>query len=114
MHDSGPSPNGALLNLKVEADGDSVVIRLFGELDISTAPTLKAKLQKALDGEASEVTLDLGGLSFLDSTGLRLLALASAHSKATAKSFRILRGKSQPVIRTLEVTGLDHSLPVVD
>jgi anti-sigma B factor antagonist len=102
------------LTLDVKEDGDAVVIRAMGELEISTTPTLDRELQKALDGKASEVTVDLSGLSFIDSTGLRLLSFATAHSKANRKPFHILRGASVPVIRTLQITGLDHSLPVID
>jgi anti-sigma B factor antagonist len=107
-------PNELLLTLDVEEAGDALVIRASGELDISTTPTLDRELQKALDGKASAVTVDLSGLSFIDSTGLRLLTMASAHSKANGKQFRILRGESEAVVRTLELTGLDNALPVLD
>jgi anti-anti-sigma factor len=47
-------------------------LRLIGELDLLTAP----QLQAALDGgeHRKGMTLDLAGLSFIDSTGLHLIA----------------------------------------
>jgi anti-sigma B factor antagonist len=101
------------LTLKVDEDGQVVVVRPLGELDISTTPMLDAELKKAMDGGASRVTLDLSGVTFIDSTGLRLLIFATARSHGNGDRLRMLRG-SAPVERMLEVTGLDHSLPFID
>ncbi|HEX3326581.1 MAG TPA: STAS domain-containing protein [Actinomycetota bacterium] len=106
-------PSGDLLTLDVDDDGDSVVIRASGELEISTTATLDRELQKALDGKASTVTLDLSDLSFVDSTGLRLLINAASHARANGTRLR-MRDGSQAVKRALEVTGLDRSLPFID
>jgi anti-anti-sigma factor len=101
------------LLIDVEHDGESLVIRPVGELDISSTQTLDAELRGAINDHASEVILDLGGLSFIDTTGIRLLLLATAHSQANGDRLRMLRG-SAPVERVIQLTGLDGSLPFID
>ena len=51
------------LTVRVEQDGDALVVCAFGKLDLSNAKTLEAELRRAIAGDASEVILDLGGLS---------------------------------------------------
>lgn len=102
-----------LLTVDVRHDGDAVVISPSGELDISTTKLLDAELRLAISGNAAEIILDLSDLSFIDSSGLRLLAMASAHSRANGDRLRMLRGPAE-VERVLKLSGLDHSLPFSD
>ena len=101
------------LTVRVEQDGEALVIRLAGELDLSTTQTLEAELRRAINDATSEVILDLAGLSFIDSSGLRLLVIATAHSQANGDRLRMLRG-SAPVERVIQLSGLDGSLPFID
>jgi anti-anti-sigma factor len=101
------------LTVRVEKDGEALVIRPVGELDLSTTQTLDTKLRRTIHDATSEVILDLGGLSFIDSSGLRLLVIASAHSQANGDRLRMLRG-SAPVERVIQLSGLDGSLPFID
>ena len=50
------------------------------------------ELREGLDGDASEVILDLRGVSFIDSTGVRLLVFAAAHSRSKGDRLRMRRG----------------------
>jgi anti-anti-sigma factor len=102
-----------LLTIDVEHDGESVVIRPVGELDISSTQPLDAELRKAVASDASEVILDLGGLTFIDSTGIRLLVFATAHSRQNGDRLRMLHG-SEAVERVFKRTALDRSLPFLD
>lgn len=113
MPNPDPSMNGEILTMELEQDGEAIVIRPSGELDMSTAPVLDAALREAMDSERTQVIVDLGGLSFIDSTGLRLLVVAAERSRKAGNRLRLLRG-SEPVERMLEVSGLQRSLPFVD
>jgi anti-anti-sigma factor len=113
MFDSAGGRNGELLTVEVERDGEALMISPLGELDISTTQTLDVQLRKAVASNASEVILDLGGLSFLDSTGLRLLVFATSHSRGNGDRLRMLHG-SAAVERVIKLSGLDHSLPFFD
>jgi anti-anti-sigma factor len=59
------------------------------------------------------VILDLGELTFIDSTGLRLLVFATAHSRDNGDRLRMLHG-SEAVERIIKVSGLDQMLPFFD
>src|ERR1700677_2220817 len=52
------------------------VVKLIGELDVSTAPQLEACLE-GLGADGPDVRLDLSGLSFCDSSGISALVTAS-------------------------------------
>jgi anti-anti-sigma factor len=59
------------------------------------------------------VILDLGGLSFIDSSGLRLLVFATAHSRGNGDRLRMLRS-SAAVERVVQLSGLARALPFID
>jgi anti-anti-sigma factor len=78
-------------------------VRLAGELDLATAPLLTEAL---LDfASEREVQLDLALLTFLDSSGLHVIA-ALARSQDGNRSL-VLLNPSTAVMRTLAITGID-------
>jgi anti-anti-sigma factor len=113
MPDSHLSPDDGILIVGVEEDGDALVLRPLGDLGIETTHSLDAELRKAIASDASVVFLDLGGVSFIDSTGVRLLVFAAAHSRGNGSRLRMMRG-SVKVQQVIELTGVDHTLPFID
>ncbi|MFE9684049.1 STAS domain-containing protein [Streptomyces sp. NPDC002701] len=87
-------------------DGIRVVI-LRGEID----HTVKDQLSEALlvgDGVAPlRVVLDLGGVTFMDSSGINILATAHRHASGTQGWLRIA-GAQEAVLRVLQIVGLDQ------
>ena len=62
--------------------GDAL-IALSGELDLSGAPALDEEIDRlAADDGVRQVVLDLRGLEFMDSSGLRVVALAEPAARA--------------------------------
>jgi anti-anti-sigma factor len=98
------------LTVRVEQDGEALVVSAFGDLDLSNAKTLEAELRWAIAGDASGVILDLGGVSFLDSAGLRMVLLMARQSLRNGGRLRLLRG-SAPVERVIDGSGMRHLLP---
>jgi stage II sporulation protein AA (anti-sigma F factor antagonist) len=88
-------------------------IRLFGELDLATAAEAQRELERAEATDAEAIVLDLSGLTFIDSTGVRLLVAANARSRADANRLSVVRGQ-QPVQRVLELCGVVELLPFAD
>ncbi|HLM05031.1 MAG TPA: STAS domain-containing protein [Blastococcus sp.] len=98
-----PSP-GDLLSLTVST-APAVVVTAVGEIDSTSAPELRTRLEELLDGEVAEFTVDLRQVSFLDSAGL--CVLAGAHRRAVQQGARMrLLASSRAVIRPLQITGL--------
>ena len=94
----------------VQRRNDVAIVRPHGELDLATVATLRA----ALDGidDAGRLVLDLRGLSFLDSTGLRLLVVL--HQRAQRDGFQLmLVAPTAPADRAILLSGLDQVLPFV-
>jgi anti-anti-sigma factor len=97
----------------VEQRGGTVHVSLVGELDISTATRLEDELGRQEAERPELIVLDLQGLTFMDSTGLRLLISADARAREEGRSLTIVRG-SEMVQRVMRLTRLDERLNVVE
>lgn len=94
-----------------EHDGWSTVTPQ-GEIDISSAPQLDEAFDGVLEGGAERVAVDLRGVTFMDSTGLRSLILAHRRLADADGTLAVVPGTG-PVRRVLEVAGVLDSLVVV-
>lgn len=70
------APDAKFLTIGTTLDGDSFVIALDGELDLSTVPAVEAALFAAEAGCAKRIVLDLSALRFIDSTGIGMVLRA--------------------------------------
>lgn len=86
------------------SDGDEWLIHASGELDASTVPELERVLQPVLASQRS-ATLDLASVSFVDSSGLRVIVRAANVLEDDGANLRVANA-SGAVARVLEVTGL--------
>ena len=91
--------------------GGSAVLRLEGEVDIATVDQLDEAIQEAVDDEAETVVVDLSGLSFMDSTGLRSVLSGHEMVRAKKRSFIVVSGTG-PVSRLIDITGVAGTLDV--
>jgi anti-sigma B factor antagonist len=101
------------LLIGVRSEGERVVLRLDGELDLASVPTLERALQDATLEPAVEIVLDLRGLEFIDSTGLRAILLHDKRSAEGGRRFALVRGPEQ-VQRLMRMTGVDEHLRIID
>jgi anti-sigma B factor antagonist len=89
-------------------DGHAVVA-VAGELDIATAPTLRAQLVELIEAAPVEVVVDVARLTFLGSTGINLLIGAAKQLERAGGSLRVQ--SATPVVRrVLEVSGVAEAL----
>ncbi len=93
-----------------EESGGAHTLLLSGELDMAGVPVLEATFARLPAEQTRSVTLDLSGLSFIDSTGLAAIVHISGLCARQSRSFRLLPGP-RAVQRLFEVTGLDGVLP---
>jgi anti-sigma B factor antagonist len=89
------------------------VVRVAGEVDIQTSPALEAQLQSVLDQGHRSVVVDLGAVTFLDSTGLSALIGGLKRCQASGGELRLVSPRSN-VRKVLEVTGLIETFQVED
>jgi anti-sigma B factor antagonist len=105
------SPAPAPFDVSVERSDGEVVLRARGELDLSTAPTLEHALD-SLDGGASAGRLDMSEVTFMDSSGLRLLIIAAERAEADGRRLSIV--PSSAVSLVVDQVGLRATLPLID
>jgi anti-sigma B factor antagonist len=89
-----------LLTVQESADGWTVA----GEIDASTAPAFDEAMSDLPTGDGP-IVLDLSGVSFIDSSGLRVLISLAGRASDEGRSVA-LRDPSPTVARLLEITGL--------
>ena len=98
-----------------ESDREGVrVIEAFGELDIATAPRLCSSIDAARIQRVRRMMIDLTGVDFCDSTGLRALIGASAEMRASGGRLVVACNPRSGVSRLLDVTGSRETLLVFD
>jgi anti-sigma B factor antagonist len=93
--------------------GDAL-IALTGELDLSGAPPLEEEIAELTTRDGvRRVVLDLRELEFMDSSGLRTVALAERGLSAAGRRLVLVRGR-ETVQRVFTVTRMDEHLTFVD
>lgn len=90
-------------SLRVELDNASepAVIRVVGEIDITTGPTFARRVDELVAARRDAVVFDFEGVEFIDSSGLAVLV-----NVARAGRRVVIRNASDVARRTIEVTGL--------
>ena len=93
--------------------GDVHTVALTGELDLASAPNIEEEIRRVEATDATSIVIDLSGLTFIDSTGIRLMVTADARSRADSRRLRLLRGPAA-VQRVFVISGVDKLLPFAD
>ena len=104
--------SGELLSIRSERRDDAYYVAPVGELDIATAESLEAELRAAEASDAAMIVLDLSGLSFMDSTGLRVVLDFNERCGGEADRLRVIAG-APAVDRLLDIVGLRERLPLI-
>src|SRR4051794_37236551 len=93
-------------------DDERHVIAVRGEIDLFTAPDLKATLLGAIDVGKNLIVVDLTETAFLDSTALGVLIGAIKRVRATDGALAIVNTDPN-IAKTFEITGLDQIFTIV-
>jgi anti-anti-sigma factor len=99
--------------IDVEPSRDSVRVAPVGELDIATVDKLRAEVERLRSTGFTQLVLDLRGVRFLDSTGLRLVLELDAAATEAGQELQIIRGAAV-VQRIFEVTQVSERLKFID
>jgi anti-sigma B factor antagonist len=99
--------------IDVEPARDSVRIAPVGELDIATVGKLRTEVDRLRGSGFTNLVLDLRGVRFLDSTGLRLVLEIDQAAQEADQELRIIRG-SAVVQRIFDVTQVSERLHFID
>lgn len=94
----------------MSSEGQKTVLRLLGELDVSSSSALEDELRRVSGSPL--IVLDLRELEFIDSTGLGVLVKTHQRMRDEGDQLALIEGNGQ-VKRLLELTGLDQQLKII-
>lgn len=99
------------LLLQTSQTGDWTVVEVRGEVDLYSAPRLKSVIGDLTASGRNRIAVDLGGVEFMDSTGLGVL-IGGLKRCREADGALALVAPAEPVRKVLTITGLDKVFPI--
>ena len=103
----------SILEVEITENGGVSVLTLKGELDISGIARVEDELGRVEETAPAAVVLDLRGLTFMDSSGLRLVLEADMRARRETRRFAIVPGP-ESVHRVFLIALLDKRLEFID
>ena len=100
------------LVVDVERRDEATVVVLRGDLDVATAPDLRATLVDVID-EGARIVIDMQAVEFLDSAGLGILVGGLKRAHTRGGDLEHVCSNSE-VLKPLELTGLDRVFTIHD
>jgi anti-sigma B factor antagonist len=99
----------APLTLQTSTEGEAAVIALTGDLDLAGAAALEQELALV---DAKAAVIDLRGLEFMDSSGLRAIVVCAQRAQDAGRRFALIPGAAQ-VMRVFDITRMRERLQFV-
>ena len=101
------------LQVSTARRGSFAVLTVVGEVDLGTAGSLAEEATAATSDGTANLVIDLGGVTFLDSSGLKVLVSALKRTEKAGKSMS-LAAVPRVVMRVLTVTAMDKVFSIYD
>ena len=87
------------------------VVELTGRFSVASAPQVIDLLQQTANGSSAQIVVDLGGVSFIDSSGLSALVLGMKRCRERGGDLRLCRLQT-PVRMIFELTRLHQAFEI--
>jgi anti-anti-sigma factor len=100
-------------DLKTATEGTSALVSIRGDLDLQVAERVVDTLTRIELTEPALLVIDLSGLSFMDSTGMGVIAAAHSRAVEAGRRFVIVRPPAG-VRQAFELSKLDAVITTVD
>ena len=98
----------SVLDIKISKDGGITIIALNGSVDASTQDTLQSKVFETINKDANKIIIDLSGVTYLGSAGLRGFHAISNKLKEDAISGKMnLLNPSEAAAKIMKTLGFD-------
>jgi anti-sigma B factor antagonist len=101
------------LTVTTWTEAGAAVLAADGEIDIHTAPELRARLSELQQGGARTIVVDLNEVDFLDSSALGTLVGANKDLQADGGVLKVVCAKPN-ILKVFEITRLSEVIPVYD
>jgi anti-anti-sigma factor len=91
----------------------SLRLSLTGEIDLSNADDVENQILDHTSNQLSEVLVDLSGLTYLDSAGLRILFTLVTRMDTSQIGLELVVPPDSPINGAIQLTGLSTVVPVL-
>lgn len=103
-----------LADLSVVEEEAAVVARLTGEIDLSNAPSLERAMLDAVPNTAAGMVVDLSGVSYLDSAGIRMLGEMAERLRWREQRLAVVAPEGSRVRGVLSMAGAQDVIAFMD
>ena len=93
-------------------DHAAICVAVSGEIDLSNVAAIEGQIFEAITNHLTAVTVDLGGLTYLDSAGLRVLFALGARLDTLQIDLELIVPPDSPIRRMIELSGVATVIPV--
>jgi len=100
--------------IREASERGNLTLSITGELDLSTVPALEQRVNDRLDESVTTLSLDLSEVTFMDSSGLRLLIELNQRADREAWELSLIPSRHESAKVVLRMTGADAALPFGD
>lgn len=101
-----------LVGLEIEQQGNVVIARVTGELDIAGASGTGDRIAEAVPTSARGLVVDFSALEFIDSSGIAMLFGLVRKLGSRRQELRVVAPAGEPVARVLEIVEFTRAAPV--
>jgi len=101
------------MNIQTKQAGNTTVVSAFGKIDAMTAPAYEASINDLIGESTLRLALDLGGVDYISSAGLRVI-LASAKSLKSKGGTLLLANVRGPVKEVFDISGFGSVFNIYD
>ncbi len=99
------------LNVSTRREAGLGIVEAKGEIDMATAGIVRQAITDLIADGCVDLVLDLGPLTFIDSTGLGVIVGARKKAEHLGGSFVVVCTHPR-ILRLLDITGLSQAMPV--
>ena len=99
----------------VQADHDvegGIRITVTGEIDMENAARVEQQILDAISNQLTNVVLDLGGLDYIDSAGLRVLFTLGTRLNTLQIALELVVPPESPIRRVIDLCGLSGTMRI--
>lgn len=92
--------------VEVTTTGDRVHFTISGDVDLANAADVEEELTTAIRNRATGVTLDLGGVTYLDSAGLQVVFALAVTLRRLQIDMRVVAPEGSPARHAIDMAGM--------
>jgi anti-sigma B factor antagonist len=99
------------MEITIRDQGDTKVVMLNGKLDTNTTSVAESEINALLDGGASKLLINFEQLSYISSSGLRLLLATAKRLKGSGGDLKVC-SLNEMATEVFEISGFSSILNV--